>query len=100
MTHKEMMAHCVEDAMREVAKAEKCYGPSPASTHESYGDLAEELRELLDAIQANDVVSIQREAIQIAAVALRLAAACLDAHRENGDTDFARRSFPWARKSS
>lgn len=100
MTHQEMLDHCVEDAMREVAKAEKYYGPSPASTHESYGVLAEEMLEVLDAIRENDVVSIQQEATQAAAVALRLAAACLDAHRENGDTDFARRSFPWARKSS
>ena len=43
------------------------------SAHEAYGVLAEEVAELLDAIRSNKRFSIQREAIQVAAVALRFA---------------------------
>lgn len=43
------------------------------STHEAYGVLAEEVAELLDAIRSNKRFAIQREAIQVAAVALRFA---------------------------
>lgn len=48
------------------------------STHEAYGVLAEEVAELLDAICTNDLASIAREAIQVSAVAGRLAAQCDD----------------------
>jgi hypothetical protein len=51
------------------------YGP-PASTHESLGVLLEEFDELRQAVHANDCGSIRYEAIQIAAVAYRLALAC------------------------
>lgn len=55
-----------------IDKADDKYGP-PASAHESYGVLAEEMRELLDAIHANKYESIRMEALDIAAAALRLA---------------------------
>ena len=61
-------------------EAESCgaqlrYGPY-TSTHEAYGVLAEEVAELLDAIRANKIEDVRREAIQVAAVALRLAEQC------------------------
>ena len=46
------------------------------STHEAYGVLAEEVAELLDAIRSNSIGSIEKEAIQVAAVASRLAGQC------------------------
>lgn len=57
------------------------------STHEAYGVLAEEVSELLDAIRSNKRFSIQREAIQVSAVAMRLAQ-----QLENCSNDFAVRS--------
>ena len=47
------------------------------STHEGYGVLSEEVSELLEAIHSNDAVAIREEAIQVAAVAMRIAE-CLD----------------------
>lgn len=71
-------------AEAEVATAR--YGPF-RSTHEGYGVLAEETAELLDAIRANDLDAIRAEAIQVAAVALRLAEQCRD-----GQAEFVERS--------
>ena len=61
----------------EALHAQDAYGDF-ASAHEAYGVLAEEVDELFNAIrlkQSNPerAPSIEREAIQIAAVALRLA---------------------------
>lgn len=56
----------------EAARAEAMYG-SPSSAHESLGVLLEEFEELREAIHQNDAAAIEREAIQVAAVALRLA---------------------------
>lgn len=74
------MHECVEEALwaacrSEVEAAAARYG-AMQSTHEGYGVLAEELAELLDAIRANALAAVRHEAIQVAAVALRLAAAC------------------------
>lgn len=44
-----------------------------SSTHEAYGVLAEEVDELLDAIRCNDAQWVIDEAIDVAAVAIRLA---------------------------
>jgi NTP pyrophosphatase (non-canonical NTP hydrolase) len=60
------------DVTAEVDRAEARYGP-PASAAESYGVLAEEMAELLDAIRAHDFAAIILEATQVSAVALRLA---------------------------
>jgi len=70
-------AELIESVLGEIAKAAKRYGP-PASSHESYGVLCEEVAELFDAIRSNDLAQIKTEAVQVAAVALRLADACLD----------------------
>lgn len=69
-------AELIEFVLVEIATSAKRYGP-PASSHESYGVLCEEVAELLDAIRSNDLSSIKTESIQVAAVALRLADACL-----------------------
>jgi len=55
----------------EMAFADNKYGDF-ASTHEGYGVLCEEMKELLDAIHQNDRRQVEREAIQVAAVALRI----------------------------
>ena len=62
----------------EAESAQAKYGPF-TSTHEAYGVLAEELKELLDAIHLNDIEAIKGEAIQVAAVATRLAEQCATA---------------------
>lgn len=59
----------------EMSSADARYGGFN-STHEGYGVLCEEVAELLDAIRANDLGAVRREAIQVAAVAARLALAC------------------------
>ena len=56
----------------EICRAEERYGQF-RSSHEGFGVLAEEVSELLDAIRANDHRWIQREAIQVSAVAARIA---------------------------
>ena len=66
------------DAIRaEAETAEARYGPF-RSTHEGFGVLTEEVTELLAAIHANDARSIEREAIQVSAVAARIAESLLD----------------------
>lgn len=65
------------EVREQVDHATHRYG-SFASTHEAYGVLAEEVAELLTAIRANALESVRMEAIQVAAVALRLAYHCRD----------------------
>ena len=77
------------DLIARIDAATERYGPF-ASTHEALGVAAEEWDELREAIRANDLCAIREEALDLAAVALRLASACADGLR--GDTDFARRS--------
>lgn len=60
---------------REAKTAEGKFGPF-TSTHEALGVLSEEMAELLEAIHANDRAAVQREAIQVSAVARRLAECC------------------------
>jgi NTP pyrophosphatase (non-canonical NTP hydrolase) len=61
----------------EAHEASMRYGPF-TSTHEAYGVLAEECAELLEAIRSNDLEAVRREAIQVSAVAMRLALYCRD----------------------
>lgn len=76
----------VEREIEEQMKgAEVRYGPFK-SAHEAYGVLAEEMAELLDAIRANASESVRSEAIQVSAVARRLAEYC------RNDTSFMDRS--------
>ena len=70
-------ASVIGDLADEAAVAQERYGPF-ASTHEAFGVLAEEIQELLDAIRANAMESVRTEALQVAAVAARLAAHCRD----------------------
>jgi NTP pyrophosphatase (non-canonical NTP hydrolase) len=56
-------------------RAEKRYGPF-ASTHEALGVCVEEWDELRQAVQANALESVREEALDLAAVCLRLAASC------------------------
>ena len=75
------------EIVAEADAAASRYGPF-ASTHEAYGVLTEEVAELLDAIRANALESVREEAIQVAAVAMRLAECC------RGLPGFAERSGP------
>ncbi len=56
----------------EVLRADDRYGPF-TSTHEGIGVLSEEYDELRAAVHGNDLVAVRREAIQVAAVAIRIA---------------------------
>lgn len=61
----------------EMARAQERYGDF-ASSHEGFGVLTEEYYELLEMVRSNRVDRIRHEALQVAAVALRLAEACED----------------------
>lgn len=63
------------------------------STHEALGVLLEEFNELQDAIRANAIRDIAKEAIQVSAVALRLNALCLRAERGDANDFFERSGF-------
>ena len=69
------MTDTVNAIITEALEAEKRYGPY-RSTHEAFGVLAEEVAELLDAIRSNSPAIVRAEAIQVAAVAMRLADQC------------------------
>lgn len=57
----------VQEYLRAIAKFPKLQ----ASAHESYAVLLEEVDELWDAIKANDLPHARKEAIQVAAMAIR-----------------------------
>lgn len=81
------MTDIINEALDEMRRATERYGVF-ASTHEALGVLLEEFAELTQAVGANALESVRMEAIQVAAVALRLAAHC----REHAA--FAARSVP------
>lgn len=60
---------------RKMESAHSKFGPF-ASSHEGYGVLAEEMSELIDAIQSNDRDRVESESVDVAAVAARIAACC------------------------
>jgi len=64
--------HIVRYLYDEIARADERYGGFK-STHEGLGVLLEEGIELLEAVHKNDRLEIRKEAIQVAAVAVRLA---------------------------
>lgn len=66
------MSEALNDVIERSGHAQWKYGDF-TSTHEAYGVLAEEVAELLEAIRSNDRDSIRDEAIDVAAVAYRLA---------------------------
>lgn len=66
----------IEECIREeMEKAHRRYGLF-TSSHEGFGVLMEEVCELQDAIGANDRMAVLSEAMQVAAVAWRIALAC------------------------
>lgn len=83
----------IEVVKREADKAGARYGDY-TSTHEALGVLVEEMAELRDAVRSNILGAVQMEAIQVAAVALRLAEHCALASQMEYSTAFAKRSLP------
>ena len=67
----------INQVIEEAKEAKSRYGLF-TSTHEAYGVLAEEVLELLEAIRSNDMDAIKLEAVQVSAVAMRLAKQCDD----------------------
>ena len=63
----------------EIRKADERYGPFH-STHEGLGVLVEEFEELKDAIRSNGLEAVAKEAIDVAAVATRIAVSLDDKH--------------------
>lgn len=71
------LCRAVDEARAEAEKA-MINWPQMNSAHEGYGVLAEEVDELWDHVKTNqkkrDLVAMRKEAIQVAAMALRFAA--------------------------
>ena len=86
------MRETLQEIEAEARQAEAKYG-APTSSHESLGVLYEEFQELTQAIRGNYIEDVRREAIQVAAVALRLAEHCrIDIAQQMGQTEFSARS--------
>jgi NTP pyrophosphatase (non-canonical NTP hydrolase) len=68
---------CRQHMEVEMEQAHTAYGLF-TSTHEGLGVLFEEFDELRSAIHANNLDDVQHEALQVAAVAMRLAISVLD----------------------
>jgi NTP pyrophosphatase (non-canonical NTP hydrolase) len=81
MTH----ADTIREVETRMARAWNRYGAF-ASAHEALGVALEEWTELGMAVHANDLQAIGHEALDLAAVCIRLANACRD-------DDFAKRSI-------
>lgn len=60
---------------KRIADADRLYGP-PTSAHEMLGVIAEEYAELIEAIRSGKIMSVQWEAMDLAAACIRLADAC------------------------
>ncbi len=69
------MTDVLGEVHNEMQRAHDCYGPF-SSAHESLGVLLEEIAELMEAIRGNVLENIRIEAIQVSAVAARLAVHC------------------------
>lgn len=70
----------ITDALnRRINAADKRYGPF-ASVHEALGVASEEWHELIEAIHTNQALQIQREALDLCAVLMRL---CRDINNTN-----------------
>jgi NTP pyrophosphatase (non-canonical NTP hydrolase) len=68
-------SECLEALLAEADMADARYGPY-TSSHEALGVITEEYQELVDAVRANDLGAIRREALQLGAAALRCAECC------------------------
>ena len=89
--HSLAMGEAASQVAEEATRAQHRYG-LPASTHESFGVLAEEVAELLEAIHQNDREAIAIEAKQVAAVALRLYSAVIEERSSGVYREFDTRS--------
>lgn len=91
----------IELVHEEMGISDRRYGAF-TSTHEGLGVLIEEVDELRGAIQSNILADVEHEAIQVAAVAVRLAEACresIEMDRATGTLDaFHRRSIGMSRR--
>lgn len=77
------MNNILESVQEEALKSAAQYGDF-VSTHEALGVLVEEMNELIESIRSNKLSSVQIEAIQVSAVAYRLAAQ-IEATRDEHD---------------
>ena len=75
----DLVAEATMAILTELATSTTRYGTFK-STHEGAGVLMEEVDEMWDAIKANDIASARKEAIQVAAMAMRFV---IDASRED-----------------
>jgi hypothetical protein len=64
-------AQAAEAALRELECAREKWPAGFHSGHEGYAVLKEELEELWEAVKSDDTAHARREAVQIAAMALR-----------------------------
>lgn len=65
------LEYAIEETRRELTRAREKWPAGFHSGHEGYAVLKEELEELWDAVKADDAAHARREAVQIAAMALR-----------------------------
>lgn len=65
------LENTIKDVVQEFLTSTEKYGPFN-TTHEAYGVLKEEVDELWDACKKNDLSNMEKEAVQVAAMAIRL----------------------------
>jgi NTP pyrophosphatase (non-canonical NTP hydrolase) len=70
-----MINSTINDLLNRMEAAEAKYGP-PTSTHESMGVALEEWHELIEAVRSNKLGAVYAEALDLAAVLIRMAEAC------------------------
>lgn len=80
MYEKDREAKVLDDVHKELYTSTQKYGAF-RTTHEAYGVLKEEVDEMWDACKRNDLPAMEAEAIQVAAMAIRL---IVDARRTRG----------------
>lgn len=77
MYEKDREKKVLDAVCKELYTSTEKYGPFK-TTHEAFGVLREEVDEFWDACKANDLTEMEKEAIQVAAMALRF---IIDARR-------------------
>lgn len=77
MNYHTIFATLWPDVLDRINKADNTYS-APASAHEMLGVIAEEYAELIEAIRTGKSGSVEWEALDLAAAAIRLAYACHD----------------------
>lgn len=75
MNYHTIFATLWPDVLDRINKADNTYS-APASAHEMLGVIAEEYAELIEAIRTGKSGSVEWEALDLAAAAIRLAYAC------------------------